>query len=81
MRHELSVASAAVVGARGPGARRGRETSRVRVFLAEDDPEMRRLLARALQRDGHLVLEADSGGTLLATVEGAFTGARPGPPA
>jgi two-component system, response regulator, stage 0 sporulation protein F len=38
---------------------------RLRVFLAEDDPEMRRLVADALRRDRHFVLEAPDGATLL----------------
>ena len=40
----------------------------MRVFLAEDDAEMRRLLAGALTRDGHLVLAAATGATLLAAL-------------
>jgi DNA-binding response OmpR family regulator len=35
------------------------------VFLAEDDPQMRRLVADALRRDRHFVLEAPDGATLL----------------
>ncbi len=34
------------------------------VLLAEDDPNMRRLMARALRRDGYHVVELDSGASL-----------------
>ena len=37
-----------------------------RILLAEDDPDMRALLASSLRRRGYEVCEADSGGTLLA---------------
>jgi len=40
-----------------------------RVFLGEDDHEMRRLLASALRRDGHQVFERANGLDLLAVVE------------
>jgi len=40
------------------------ETS-LRILLAEDDGEMRRLLALILRRDGHYVVEARDGGELL----------------
>jgi len=40
------------------------ETS-LRILLAEDDAEMRRLLALVLRRDGHQVVEARDGGELL----------------
>jgi CheY-like chemotaxis protein len=36
-----------------------------RVLVAEDDPEMRRLLAEALRADGYEVKEASDGGRLL----------------
>ena len=38
----------------------------VRVLLAEDDSEMRRLLTRALTRDGHKVVAVENGLALLA---------------
>jgi CheY-like chemotaxis protein len=41
------------------------------VLLAEDDCEMRRLLAHALRRDGHRVVEAKDGSELLAFVKHA----------
>jgi CheY-like chemotaxis protein len=50
---------------------------RLRVFLAEDDGEMRRMVAAALRHDGHLVLEADTGDGLLIDVTRAFL--NPGP--
>jgi DNA-binding response OmpR family regulator len=37
----------------------------LRILLAEDDGEMRRLLALVLRRDGHRVIEACHGGELL----------------
>src|SRR4051794_6727844 len=45
---------------------------RLRVFLAEDDVEMRRMVAAALRHDGHQVLEADTGEGLLLEVTRAF---------
>jgi two-component system, response regulator, stage 0 sporulation protein F len=36
-----------------------------RVLVAEDDPEMRKLVVEALRRDGHVVVEAADGGKLL----------------
>lgn len=41
------------------------ETRAARVLLAEDDREMRALLASALRRDGYEVIEAHSGFNLL----------------
>lgn len=38
---------------------------RGRVLLAEDDPDMRQLLARALRADGHTVVELRDGAELL----------------
>jgi DNA-binding response OmpR family regulator len=40
----------------------------IRVFLAEDDAEMRRMIATALRRDGHFVLEARDGPGLLLEI-------------
>ncbi len=37
-----------------------------RVLVAEDDPEMRRLVVEALRKDGHSVAEANDGGALLS---------------
>ncbi len=41
----------------------------LRILLAEEDGEMRRLLAHDLRRDGHQVLEARDGGALLKALE------------
>ena len=43
-----------------------------RVLVAEDDPEMRRLVVEALRKDGHEVLEAADGGRLLVRLAEAF---------
>lgn len=43
-----------------------------RVLVAEDDPEMRRLVVEALRKDGHNVLEASDGGRLLVLLAAAF---------
>lgn len=41
------------------------ELRRVRVFLAEDDPALRRLLALVLRAEGYQVIEAEDGPSLL----------------
>lgn len=38
---------------------------RVRIFLADDDPSLRRLLAAVLRADGYEVIEAEDGADLL----------------
>jgi two-component system cell cycle response regulator CpdR len=43
-----------------------------RVLVAEDDPEMRRLVVEALRKDGHDVIEASDGGRLLVHLAEAF---------
>ena len=43
-----------------------------RVIVAEDDPEMRRLVVEALRKDGHEVTEAADGGRLLVQIAEAF---------
>jgi CheY-like chemotaxis protein len=43
-----------------------------RVLVAEDDPEMRRLVVEALQRDGFDVIEACDGGRLLVRITSAY---------
>jgi CheY-like chemotaxis protein len=48
--------------------------SRLRVFLAEDDPQLRRLIAEQLRRDGHFVLEAADGAALLSDLGHVFWG-------
>jgi CheY-like chemotaxis protein len=45
----------------GDRAGTGKKTHRPLVFLAEDDYEMRQLLAEALEEDGYRVMEAGSG--------------------
>jgi CheY-like chemotaxis protein len=47
---------------------------RLRVFLAEDDPELRRLIADVFRRDGHFVLEASDGAALLQHIRHVFWG-------
>ena len=42
-----------------------RERRRLRVFLAEDDPDLRRLLAMVLRADGYEVVESSDGSDLL----------------
>jgi DNA-binding response OmpR family regulator len=48
-----------------------------RVFLAEDDPELRHLIAVALRKDGHFVLEARDGPGLLLELGHAYWGDLP----
>jgi two-component system cell cycle response regulator CpdR len=43
-----------------------------RVLVAEDDPEMRRLVVEALRKDGHEVMEATDGGRMLVRLAEAF---------
>jgi CheY-like chemotaxis protein len=43
-----------------------------RVLVAEDDPEMRRLVVEALRKDGHDVQEAADGGRLLVKLAETF---------
>jgi two-component system, response regulator, stage 0 sporulation protein F len=50
----------------------------LRIFLAEDDEQMRRLVAHSLRRHGHFVLEAGDGPGLLAHLGEAYTGASTG---
>ena len=47
----------------------GRPLEGLRVIVAEDDPDMRQLLAEILRRDGCAVTEANEGGHLLAILE------------
>ena len=49
----------------------------LRVFLAEDDREMRRMIAGMLRADGHFVLEAKDGPSLLLDMGHVFTGDPP----
>lgn len=48
-----------------------------RVFVADDDREMRRLIAESLRRDGHFVIEAQDGAALLSDLGHAFYGDQP----
>ncbi len=48
------------------------QTDQPRVVLAEDDLEMRRLVAQALRRDGYDVVEAKDGSELLECLEMAM---------
>jgi len=48
------------------------ETQRTRILLAEDDDEMRSMLAAALRRDNYQVEEAFNGADLLVKVARAF---------
>jgi CheY-like chemotaxis protein len=50
---------------RSPGAADAWPASMTHVLLAEDDHEVRRLLAGALRQQGYRITEADSGPTLL----------------
>ncbi len=43
-----------------------------RLIVADDDDEMRRLVAEALRRDGHRVAEARDGALLLASIAESF---------
>jgi two-component system response regulator (stage 0 sporulation protein F) len=53
--------------------------STIRVFLAEDDLDMRDMIAAALRRDGHFVLEARDGPSLLLELGHAYWGDLPDP--
>lgn len=48
--------------------------ARLRVFLAEDDRDMRQMIAVSLRRDGHFVLEAADGPSLVRDLGHAFWG-------
>jgi CheY-like chemotaxis protein len=43
-----------------------------RVLVAEDDPEMRRLVVDGLRKDGHEVVEARDGASMLVCLAEAF---------
>jgi CheY-like chemotaxis protein len=45
-----------------------------RVLVAEDDPEMRKLVVQALRRDGHEILEASDGAQMLQRLAELFEG-------
>ena len=46
-----------------------------RVFVADDDREMRRMIVQALRHDAHFVVEAPDGAALLADLGHAYHGA------
>ncbi len=48
------------------------QSTQLRVFLAEDDRELRRMVAIALRRDGHFVLESVDGPALLSDLGFVF---------
>jgi two-component system, response regulator, stage 0 sporulation protein F len=50
---------------------------KLRVFLAEDDPDLRQMIASALRRDGHFVLEARDGVSLLMDIGHVYWGSEP----
>jgi DNA-binding response OmpR family regulator len=60
--------------------RSGTSTNTLRVLLAEDDLELRRLIARALRRDGYQVVEAPDGTELLELVADTIIGEKPARP-
>jgi CheY-like chemotaxis protein len=49
----------------------GMAESTAQILVAEDDPELRWLLARALRREGYDVLEFEDGRALLAVLQAA----------
>ncbi len=58
-----------------PGALRAVPThTPPRILLAEDDPDMRSLIAETMRRDGYEVIEAETGGTLLLLLAGQDAG-------
>lgn len=52
-------------GRAGEGALEDVLRPKFRVFLAEDDSELRALISAALTRDGHVVIEAPNGQSML----------------
>jgi CheY-like chemotaxis protein len=53
-------------------------TRRVRrILVAEDDPDLRRLLASVLRRSGYMVVEAADGTEILDRMESTVWGTRP----
>jgi two-component system response regulator (stage 0 sporulation protein F) len=53
---------------RMPNSTPGSDRSPLRVLLAEDDPDMRSLLATALKEDGHDVIEIADGAQFLQVI-------------
>lgn len=54
-----------------------RPLSARRILLAEDDAELRGLIARALRHDGYEVLEVDDGGRTLVRLASVYAPAHP----
>jgi DNA-binding response OmpR family regulator len=54
-----------------------RPLSARRILLAEDDAELRRLIARALRHDGYEVLEVEDGGRTLVRLADVYAPAHP----
>jgi PAS domain S-box-containing protein len=61
----LPLAAGEAADAPPPRAEPGRARRRTTVLLAEDEPALRRLARRMLERDGHQVIEAHDGGHAL----------------
>jgi DNA-binding response OmpR family regulator len=61
---------------RSPRARALMSTP-ARVLLAEDDDEMRSMVASTLREDGYEVIEASDGGRLLVAITDAYSEGRP----
>ena len=55
-----------------PGPRARAPHGPPRIILAEDDPDMRSVLAEVLRKDGYLVQEAEDGGRLLVRVTARY---------
>jgi DNA-binding response OmpR family regulator len=56
----------------GEAAHVARTARRLRIFLAEDDDEMRRMIASVLRSDGHVVFEARDGSALARDLQCAL---------
>lgn len=63
-----------------PGASLGVATEDAPILLAEDDAELRSLIAHALREAGHAVLEAGNGFELLDRIEAAIAWGEPARP-
>lgn len=66
--------------AAAPGAALGVATEEAPILLAEDDTELRRLIAHALREAGHAVVEAGNGFELLDRIEAAIAWGEPARP-
>ncbi len=61
-----------------PGMQMGRLQRRPRVLVVEDDGDMRRLVAKVLERDGYEVHQMDDGVGLLSCIEATAWGEHSG---